>query len=44
MYLFDRGQRSKLGATGNWFSEKGNINAFLAKISVAPPSEEKNEH
>ena len=41
MYPFDRGQRFKLGATGNWFSEKGSINAFLAKISIEPASREK---
>ena len=31
---FDKGQVFKLGATGTWFSGKGNVNAFLAKISV----------
>ena len=35
-YYFNRGQVFKLGATGSWFSEKGSINAFLAKISVEP--------
>ena len=35
-YHFDRGQAFKLGATGNWFSEKGSVNAFWAKISVKP--------
>ena len=35
-YDFDRGQVFKLGATGDWFSEKGSVNAFLAKISVEP--------
>ena len=35
-YNFDRGQVFKLGATGDWFSEKGSVNAFLAKISVEP--------
>lgn len=35
-YHFDQGQVFKLGATGNWFSEQGSINAFLAKISVEP--------
>ena len=35
-YYFERGQVFKLGATGSWFSEKGSINAFLAKISVEP--------
>ena len=33
---FDQGQIFKLGATGDWFSEKGSVNAFLAKISVEP--------
>ncbi len=33
-YYFGGGQVFKLGATGNWFSEKGSINGFLAKISV----------
>ena len=35
-YYFDRGQAFKLGATGDWFSEKGSVNAFWAKISVEP--------
>lgn len=35
-YYFNRGQVFKLGATGNWFSEKGSVNAFVAKISVEP--------
>ena len=35
-YDFDRGQVFKLGATGDWFSEKGSVNAFWAKISVEP--------
>lgn len=35
-YSFSKGQVFKLGATGNWFSEKGSVNAFLAKISVEP--------
>ena len=43
MYPFDHGQRFKLGATGNWFSEKGSVNGFLTKISVEPASREKNE-
>ena len=43
MYTFERGQHFKFGATGDWFSKKGNINAFLAKISVEPASEEKNK-
>ncbi len=33
-HLFDRGQHFKLGATGDWHSEKGQVNAFLAEISV----------
>ena len=33
---FTRGQRFKLGATGNWFCEKGSTNAFLARVSVVP--------
>ena len=35
-YQFDEGKVFKLGATGTWFSGKGNINAFQAKISVEP--------
>ena len=35
-HLFDRGQHFKLGATGDWFSEKGSVNAFVATISVEP--------
>lgn len=35
-YYFEGGQVFKLGATGSWFSEKGSINGFLAKISVEP--------
>ena len=35
-YGFDRGQVFKLGATGDWFSKKGSVNAFWAKISVEP--------
>ena len=42
-YTFARGQHFKFGATGDWFSEKGNINAFIAKISVEPASGEKDE-
>ncbi len=40
-YQFDKGKTLKLGATGTWFSGKGNINAFQAKISVVPAK--KNE-
>ncbi len=35
-YPFDEGRVFNLGATGTWFSGKGNINAFHAKISVEP--------
>ena len=35
-YTFNRGQHFKFGATGDWFSEKGSTNAFVAKISVEP--------
>ena len=42
-YPFHRGQVFKLGAAGN-FSEKRNINGFLATISVEPISEKKSEH
>ena len=33
-YRFEQGTVFKLGATGDWSSKKGNINAFSAKISV----------
>ena len=33
-HRFERGEVFKLGATGDWFSEKGSINAFHARISV----------
>ena len=33
-YRFDQGQVFQLGATGNWFSEKGSVNAFHARISI----------
>lgn len=33
-YHFDKGKVFQLGATGTWFSGKGNINAFYAKISM----------
>ena len=42
-HYFYKGQTFKLGATGNWFSEPGSINAFLVKISVEPISEEQDE-
>ena len=38
-YRFDRGKIFKLGGTGSWFSQKGSINAFWAKISVEPHQE-----
>ena len=43
-HYFDQGQVFKLGATGNWFSEKGSINSFLVKISVDPETKEVNDH
>ena len=30
------GQVFKLGATGDWFSKKGSVNAFWVKVSVEP--------
>ena len=39
VHPFDRGQLFKLGGTGSWFSEKGQVNAFWAKISVEPNPE-----
>ena len=33
-HRFERGEVFKLGATGDWFSKKGDINAFYARISV----------
>ena len=33
-HRFEQGTVFKLGATGDWFSKKGNINVFVAKISV----------
>ena len=38
-YRFDRGKIFKLGGTSNWFSQKGSVNAFWAKISVEPNQE-----
>ena len=35
VYPFDRGQTFQLGATGDYHSEKGSINAFQAHISIA---------
>ena len=34
VYRFDQGQVFQLGATGDWFSEKGSVNAFRARISI----------
>ncbi len=39
-YIFERGQHFKLGATGDWFSKKGSVNAFRVTISVEPTSKE----
>ena len=33
-YRFEKGKIFKLGATGDWYSNKGDINAFQAKFSV----------
>ena len=33
-YRFDQGQVFQLGATGDWFSKKGSVNAFHARISI----------
>ena len=33
-YRFDQAQVFQLGATGDWFSEKGSVNAFHARISI----------
>lgn len=33
-YRCDNGKRFKLGATGNWFSKEGSVNAFHVKITV----------
>ena len=35
-HRFEQGKVFKFGATGDWFSKKGGINAFHAKISVKP--------
>ena len=40
---FTHGRRFKLGATGNWFCEKGSTNAFLARISVIPAETGKSD-
>lgn len=44
IHHFNQGKHFKLGVTGDWFSEKGSINAFLTTISVEPASTEKVEH
>ncbi len=41
-YPFDEGKVFQLGATGTWFSGKGNVNAFQAKISVTPAEKNGN--
>ena len=33
-YQFDRGQTFQLGATGDYYTEKGSINAFHARIAI----------
>ena len=35
-HRFTEGQKFKLGGTGNWFCEKGSLNAFLVRVSVVP--------
>ena len=42
-HQFASGQRFKLGATGNWFCEKGSTNAFLARVSVVPAETEETD-
>lgn len=42
-HQFTHGQKFRLGATGNWFCEKGSTNAFLARISVVPAETEDME-
>ena len=43
-YIFDRGQSFRFGATGDWFSKSGSINAFLATISVETDVAEKGSN
>ena len=43
-YSFQQGNVFRLGATGSWLSEKGEINGFLAEISVEPPSAKDTEN
>lgn len=40
IHRFARGQRFKLGATGNWFCEKGSTNTFRALVSIVPAETE----
>lgn len=40
---FTDGQKFKLGATGNWFCEKGSLNAFLVSVLVVPKEVEETE-
>ena len=42
-HQFTSGQRFKLGATGNWFCEKGSTNAFLIRVSVVPVETEATD-
>ncbi len=42
-HQFTHGQKFRLGATGNWFCEKGSTNAFLARIYVVPTETEETE-
>lgn len=41
-HRFDQGKFFKLGATGSWRKEKGNMNAFQARISVEASENEDN--
>ena len=41
-YIFELGQSFQLGATGDWFSKKGSVNAFHATISVETEIEKKD--
>ena len=42
-YPFDHGQLFRLCATGNRWSEKGSINAFIAKVSVEGKKNENDQ-
>ncbi len=44
VYIFDRGQSFRLGATGNWIGKNESTNTFLATISVEPASEERDKN